>query len=130
MVVQGEKTVGVVTPKVSVLWPAAALVVLTIGEILVYGTMLELAYSAAPKTMKGFVTACFLLTSALGNFLNMGWGRLYGGSLQDLATRGPLPPGQFFGVTALVVLAAAVAFVFVGRQFDRGRAMAAAAGVS
>jgi dipeptide/tripeptide permease len=88
--------------------------------------MLELAYAAAPKSMKGFVTACFLVTSSLGNFLNMPWMPMYGGSLtDDLSKRGPLMPGYFFGITALVVLAAALAFVFVGRKFERGQAAAA-----
>ena len=96
-----------------------------------YATMLELAYTAAPKSMKGFVTACFLVTSALGNFINMAWTRLYGGSLTDeVAHRGPLLPGEFFGITALVVLAAALVFVFVGKQFERSQAEAAAAGVT
>jgi dipeptide/tripeptide permease len=127
-VAQGDKVVQVSTVKLSVLWPAAAYIVLTIGEVLLYGTMLELAYSAAPKSMKGFVTACFLVTNTLGNFINMVWTPMYGGSLTDkLSDRGPLPPGVFFGITALVVLAAAGAFVFVGKQFERGRAEAAAA---
>ena len=123
---------GVPAPaKVSLLWPALAYVVLTFGEVLLYGTMLELAYAAAPKSMKGFVTACFLLTSALGNFLNVGWTPLYGGSLTDeVAKRGPLMPGPFFGITALVVAASAVGFYFVGKQFERTKAEADAAGVT
>jgi POT family proton-dependent oligopeptide transporter len=127
--------------KVSILWPSLAYVVLTFGEVLLYGTMLELAYTAAPKSMKGFVTACFLLTNTLGNFLNAGikigpvqlpgWTPLYGGSLVDeAAKRGPLMPGQFFGITALIVLAAGVAFLFVGRRFEKAKAEAAAAGVT
>jgi POT family proton-dependent oligopeptide transporter len=128
---QGDKLVEVATVKVSVLWPAAAYIVLTFGEVLLYGTMLELAYTAAPKNMKGFVTACFLVTNTLGNFLNMAWMPQYGGSLQDaVADRGPLMPGPFFGITALVVLLAAVAFVFVGKRFERSQAEAAAAGVT
>ena len=106
--------------KVSVLWPAAAIIVLTFGEVLLYGTMLEMAYAAAPKSMKGFVTACFLLTISVADFLNIPWTAMYG----------PLAPGPFFGITALVVLAAAVAFVFVGKQFERAKAEADAAGVT
>src|SRR5262249_17272136 len=90
---QGGKLVEVATAKVSVFWPALAYIVMTFGEVLLYGTMLELAYTAAPKSMKGFVTACFLVTNAVGNFLNaglslgpvnlQGWATLYGGSLVD-----------------------------------------------
>lgn len=123
--------VEVATAKVSFWWPALAYIVLTLGEVLLYGTMLELAYTAAPESMKSFVTACFLLTNTLGNFLNMLWMPMYGGSLKDaVEARGPLMPGPFFGLTALVVLLAAFLFVFVGKQFERGRAEAAAGGVS
>jgi POT family proton-dependent oligopeptide transporter len=130
-VLEGGKTVELSTVKVSVFWPAMAYIVLTFGEVLLYGTMLELSYAAAPKSMKGFITACFLLTNTLGNLLNTRWMPLYGGSLtDDLAKRGSLMPGQFFGITALVVLAAGVAFIFIGKKFERGQAEAAAAGVT
>jgi POT family proton-dependent oligopeptide transporter len=130
-ILEGGETVEVTTTKVSLFWPAAAYIVLTFGEVLLYGTMLEVAYAAAPKSMKGFITACFLLTNTLGNLLNVPWTTMYGGSLTDKAAeRGPLMPGPFFGITALVVVAAAVAFVFVGKQFERTQAEAAAAGVT
>ena len=102
--------------KVSIGWVVAAYILLTLGEILLYGTGLELAYAAAPKSMKSFVTACFLLTSTLGNFVNVWLSPLYGGSLTDpVEKRGPLSPAQFFAITAAITLAAAIAFLFVGR---------------
>jgi POT family proton-dependent oligopeptide transporter len=117
--------------KVSILWPAMAYIVLTFGEVLLYGTMLDLSYAAAPKSMKGYVTACFLLTNTLANFLNILWTPFYGGSLPDPVTkRGPLMPGQFFGVTALVTVVAALLFIFIGKQFERGQAEAAAGDVT
>ena len=48
-VMEAGKLVEVSTVKVSVLWPAMAYIVLTFGEVLLYGTMLELAYAAAPN---------------------------------------------------------------------------------
>jgi POT family proton-dependent oligopeptide transporter len=130
-VMEGDKLVEVATDKVSVFWPAMAYIVLTFGEVLLYGTMLELSYTAAPKSMKGFITACFLVTNTLGNFLNVLWTPNYGGSLTDeVAKRGTLLPGQFFGITALIVLGAGIAFIFIGRQFERSRAQAQAAGVT
>jgi dipeptide/tripeptide permease len=107
--------------KVSVYWPAAAIIVLTFGEVLLYATMLEVAYAAAPKSMKGFVSACFLVTIALGNLVNMGWTMAYGTYFS---------PGTFFTITAGLVVAAAIAFIFVGKQFERSQAEAAAAGVT
>jgi POT family proton-dependent oligopeptide transporter len=128
---QGGKSVEVSTVKVSVWWPAFAYVVLTFGEVLLYGTMLDLAYAAAPKSMKGFVSACFLVTNTLGNFINMWWTTKYGGSLADAANqRGSLLPGQFFGITAGVVFFAAIMFVVVGKKFERSQAEAAAAGLT
>ena len=128
---EGGKLVEVSTQKVSIWWPVSAYIVLTFGEVLLYGTMLELAYAAAPKSMKSFVTACFLVTNTLGNFINMAWMPLYGGSLEEeAAKRGALPPAQFFGITAAVVFAAAIAFIFVGKQFERSQARAAAAGLT
>ena len=137
------KLVEVCTQKVSVLWPAMAYIVLTFGEVLLYGTMLEIAYAAAPKSMKGFVTACFLVTNAVANLLNMGWSKAYGGSLTNApAERGwtlpawlghahiSLLPGQFFGITAGVVLFATIAFLFIGSRFQRSHEEAAAAGLT
>jgi POT family proton-dependent oligopeptide transporter len=122
---------GDASAKVSFLWPAMAYIVLTFGEVLLYGTMLELAYTAAPKSMKGFITACFLVTNTLGNFVNVFWTPMYGGSLTDpVNKRGPLPPGPFFLITAGVVLFAAVAFVFVGKQFERSAAEERQAGLA
>ncbi len=119
------------TVKVSFLWPAMAYIVLTFGEVLLYGTMLELAYTAAPKSMKGFITACFLVTNTLGNFINVVWTPYYGGSLTDpLDKRGPLLPGPFFAYTAALVVVAAIAFIFVGKRFERGAAEAARAGLA
>lgn len=117
--------------KVSMFWPAMAYIVLTFGEVLVYGTMLELAYSAAPKSMKGFITACFLLTNTLGNFINIVWMPMYGGSLTDpVSARGPLMPGPFFAITAGMAVAAAIIFTFIGKRFERAQKEQAEAGLA
>ncbi len=114
--------------KVSFLWPAMAYIVLTFGEVLLYGTMLDLSYAAAPKSMKGYVTACFLLTNTLANFLNILWMPYYGGALPDpMEKRGPFLPGPFFAITAGVTLIAAVAFIFVGKWFEQSSRAAASA---
>jgi dipeptide/tripeptide permease len=94
-------------------WIVAGFALLTVGEILLYGTGLELSYAAAPANMKGFVTACFLVTNALGNLINAQLSKLYGTHLN---------PAEFFALSAGIVFAAAVAFYFVGRRFDRGQA--------
>ncbi len=118
--------------KVTLAWMIIAYLVISVGEVLLYGTGLELAYTLAPPSMKGFTTACFLLTITLADFINSWLCRLYGGSLVDAPEeRGPLSPGAFFGMTALIVAVAAVGFFFVARRFDtaRSRDAEAAAGV-
>lgn len=96
--------------KVSGWWLILAYFVLTAGEVLVYGTGLELAFTAAPAHMKSFVTACFLMTNTLGNVLNSITVQWY----DKLLT-----PAQYFLMTAIITLLASVAFYFVGRKFDR-----------
>jgi POT family proton-dependent oligopeptide transporter len=93
--------------KVTAWWMVLGYFVLTIGEILLYGTGLELSYTAAPANMKGFVTACFLVTNTLGNLINTRLSPLY---------QKVIPEGQFFAMTAGIVVAAAIAFYFVGRR--------------
>ncbi len=103
---------------VSAWWMVLGFIVLTIGEILVYGTGLELSYTAAPANMKGFITACFLVTNSLGNMVNSRVSPLY---------KETIPEGQFFAMTAGIVLAASIAFYFVGRRFNRGPSTASPA---
>src|SRR5262249_16274546 len=96
--------------KVSMLWIVLAYVLLTIGEVLVYGTGLDFSYSQAPKDMKSMVTACFLVTNALGNFVNI----LYTPMYERKDGKGPsLTATEFFTCDTAIVLAAAVVFFFV-----------------
>ena len=87
--------------RASMAWIIVAYALLTIGEVLVYGTGLDLSYTLAPTRMKGFITACFLLTSAAGNLLNAMYSPIYG-------TR--LTPCVFFASDAVIALAAAIGF--------------------
>jgi POT family proton-dependent oligopeptide transporter len=128
--------------KVSMLWIIGAYILLTIGEVLVYGTMLDLSYAYAPARMKGLVTACFLVTNTIGNFVNTQFGKLYFSGVGkgeelvqnlDWGVRVATPnggtvfrfyPQVFFTIDAAIAVAAAVAFFFVARRFNRGNAVA------
>lgn len=101
--------------KISMMWVVSAYVLLTIAEVLVYGTGLDLAFAEAPANMKGFVTGCFLLTTTLANFFNSVWVEYYGGSLTtEVSKRGPFAPGMFFGISGMfTVVAMFVMFVMV-----------------
>jgi POT family proton-dependent oligopeptide transporter len=55
----------------SVWWQILAFIVLSAGEVLVSITGLEYAYTQAPKSMKGTMSAIWLLTVALGNLFDV-----------------------------------------------------------
>ena len=55
--------------RVTVWWQVFAYLIMTVAEILVSITGLELAFVAAPPTMKSFVTACWLAVVFLANLL-------------------------------------------------------------
>lgn len=131
--------------KVSMLWIVGSYFLLTVGEVLVYGTMLDLSYAYAPARMKSLITACFLVTNAIGNLLNTQFGKLYFGGVgkgeelvQSLefgvrvSTNGGTVfrfyPELFFTIDAALAVAAAVAFFFVARKFNRGNAGASVTG--
>ncbi len=96
--------------QVTVWWLVIAYIMITIAEVLISVTGLELAYTAAPKSMTGFVTACWLLTVGLANlFINAPVTRLYT----------QMQPMTYFAILAGTLLAAAVAFIFVARRFNR-----------
>jgi POT family proton-dependent oligopeptide transporter len=50
-------------------WQILACLILTASEVMVSVTCLEFAYTQAPRNMKSFVMALFLLTVSLGNYL-------------------------------------------------------------
>jgi proton-dependent oligopeptide transporter, POT family len=114
---------GFVVPeaqKISIFWPVAAYITLTLAEVLIYGTGLELSYTAAPQSMKGFITGCFLATIMIADLINDRMSQLYGGSLSDsLANRGRLSPAAFFGVMFLISVAAMIGFFILGRRLQR-----------
>jgi len=97
--------------KVSAWWIVLAYFVLTVGEILVYGTGLELSYAAAPDNMKSFVTSCFLVTNAIGNIIlaQIAW----------VYTEKAIPNWAFYLATFVLLLIGAVVFRQIGRKLER-----------
>jgi POT family proton-dependent oligopeptide transporter len=95
--------------KVSLWWQVVTFLLITVAELCISPVGLELAFTGAPPSMKGFVTGCFLLTVFFGNVLNSFLTRLYG----------PLGPGKYFGLLTLILLVVTVAFIFVASQFNR-----------
>ena len=97
--------------RVTVWWQVFAYVILTIGEILISITGLELAFVAAPQSMKGFVTACWLFTVGLGNLvLNIPLTQIY-----------PLmSPGPYFMMLAGMMGVITLIFLPIAVRFNRG----------
>lgn len=109
----GAAMVATDSYKPSVLWQIVAYVIITIAEVCISVTGLELAYVAAPRTMKSFVTACWLLTVFLGNLLNIPLTRMY----DDV-----LPPHIFFGMLTLMTAVVCAVFAIVAAWFNRASA--------
>lgn len=109
--IAGTKRVVAPDQKVSLWWIVLAFVLLTLAEVLISVTGLELAFVVSPANMKGFVTALWLLTVGLANLvINAPVGRLY-------AT---MPPGPYFALLSGMTVAIIVVFFFVARYFNSG----------
>ena len=102
--------------RVTVMWQILAFFIITIGEILISVTGLELAFVAAPPTMKSFVTACWLFIIGLANLvINAPFTQLYP----------TMSPGIYFAMLAGALGVVTVLFVPVSMKFNRGMAAAA-----
>jgi POT family proton-dependent oligopeptide transporter len=100
-----------------VLWQVLAYVVITTAEVMVSITGLEFSYTQAPKAMKSFIMALFLLSVTLGN--------LFTGLVNDQLARWkeqgyePLAGAKYYWFFAACMLATAVVYV-LWSQFYRG----------
>ncbi|WP_152050711.1 POT-type proton-dependent oligopeptide transporter [Tautonia marina] len=96
-------------PKPSVIWQILAYVIVTVAELCISVVGLELAFTAAPKSMKGFITGCFLLTVFFANQLNA-----------VITPQYPkMPAYVFFILMAAMMIPVSLAFLFIARRFNR-----------
>lgn len=98
--------------KISILWEAGAYVLMTCAELCISVIGLQMAFEEAPMRMKSTITGIWLCTIFLGNVLAGFFSRFY-----PMTT-----PGNYFGIMTVMIVAVTIAFYFVGRRFDRGRA--------
>jgi POT family proton-dependent oligopeptide transporter len=101
-------------------WLVLAFFCVTTAEVLISPVGLELAFVAAPKSMKGFITACFLLATSGAGLINAWATPWY--SRVDAEGQRLLTPAQYFGGQAAVAVTAAICFFFVARPFNRALA--------
>ena len=99
--------------RVTVWWQILAYLIITFAEILISVTGLELAFTAAPPTMKSFVTGMWLFTVGMANLVvNVPFVLLY-----------PLmPPGIYFAILAATMAVVTVGFVYMAKRFNRATA--------
>jgi POT family proton-dependent oligopeptide transporter len=102
--------------KVPIFWIVLVFFLITAAEVLISPVGLELAFVAAPKSMKGFITACFLLTNFFGNLANGFVTPFYNKEVDGVRL---LSATQYFSLQAVVALATVVAFYFVAIPFNR-----------
>lgn len=130
---------GTIT-RVSVLWQLAAYVSLTLAEVLIAVTGLELAYTAAPRSMKSFITAVWFVPIFFANLLSSQLAKTYPNTVKPGEVAKP-PTFELYGVEffplpqfanaqgyflalTLTLLVVAAAFVFVAMRFNRAQARA------
>jgi POT family proton-dependent oligopeptide transporter len=96
--------------RVSIGWQLLAYVVLTVSEVMVSVTTLELTYTHSPRVSKSFVTSFYLLSVSLGN----GFAALYNGYMTQ-TFGGPETVSYFVFFAVLPVVASIGAWVLLDR---------------
>ena len=92
-------------------WQLLAYVVLTAGEVMVSITCLEFSYTQAPKTMKSFVMAFFMLSISLGNLFTSAVNFF----IQNPDGSSKLAGADYFLFFTALMLVTAVLFTLVAR---------------
>ena len=100
----------------SIAWQLLAYVVLTAAEVMVSITCLEFSYTQAPKTMKSFVMAFFMLSISLGNLFTSAVNFF----IQEPDGSSKLEGAEYFLFFTLLMLVTAVLFMLLAR-FYRGK---------
>jgi len=99
------------TPPIA--WQLLAYVVLTAAEVMVSITCLEFSYTQAPKTMKSFVMAFFMLSISLGNLFTGAVNFI----IQNPDGSSALEGADYFLFFTMLMLVTAGLFVVVARYY-------------
>ncbi len=102
---------GSTNERVTVWWQVLAYLILTAAEVLVSITGLELAFVAAPASMKSFVTACWLAVVFLANLLiNAPITQMYP----------KMTPVAYFGMLGLGMVLILLVYFPIASRFNAG----------
>ena len=99
--------------KPSIAWQFLAYVILTAAEIMVSITCLEFSYTQAPKKMKSFIMALFLLSISLGNLFTAAVNAL----IQNKDGSSKLPGASYYWFFTVAMLVMAALFIPVAMRY-------------
>jgi POT family proton-dependent oligopeptide transporter len=97
----------------SVGWLILNHVILAAAEVMVSITCLEFSYTQAPKKMKSFVQAVFLLSVSLGNAFTS----MVNAFIQNEDGSSKLPGASYFWFFVVLMTITAVIFIFVAARY-------------
>jgi len=97
----------------SIAWQLLAYIVLTASEVMVSITCLEFSYTQAPRTMKSFVMAFFMLSISLGNLFTSAVNFL----IQRPDGSSALQGADYFLFFTVLMLVTAILFIIVARYY-------------
>jgi POT family proton-dependent oligopeptide transporter len=95
------------TPHIS--WQLLAYTILTAAEVMVSITCLEFSYTQAPKKMKSFIMAFFMMSIALGNLFTSAVNFF----IQNPDGSSKLEGADYYWFFTLIMLGTAVLFLLV-----------------
>lgn len=96
--------------KLSVWWMFIATFVITMSELCISVVGLEFAFKQAAPGTKSTVTAAFLFTVFIGDFLQ---------TIFNKAFWDKISPGNFFAMQTGITVVAALAFIAIARKFEK-----------
>jgi hypothetical protein len=99
--------------KPSVGWQFLAYLILTAAEIMVSITCLEFSYTQAPKKMKSFIMAVYLLSISLGNTFTGVVNRM----IQNPDDTSKLAGANYYWFFTMAMLVTAVIFIPIARRY-------------
>jgi POT family proton-dependent oligopeptide transporter len=96
--------------KVTVWWLCLATLFITLSELCISVVGLEFAFKVAAPGTKSVVTAAFLMTVFVGDFVQTGFNKTLWGTVS---------PGVFFSIQTVIMAATAGLFYLVARRFEQ-----------
>jgi len=99
--------------KPSIAWQFLAYIILTAAEIMVSITCLEFSYTQAPKKMKSFIMALFLLSISLGNAFTAVVNKV----IQNPDGSSKLPGANYYWFFTIAMLVTAALFIPVAMRY-------------